>query len=92
MIITKDLIDTIVDMYTVDEIREKIVALVNDLETNGSTIVSASTGAGASYTRHVEASREDLLNLYQAALNKKLGRPARTGSIGQVAFVSSFNR
>lgn len=92
MTITKDLIRSVSDIYTIDQLREKIIGLIQDLENNGSTITSASTGAGASYTRKIEASREDLLALYQAALNFKLGIPAKTGEVNSVTFYSHFNR
>lgn len=92
MTLTKDLIKSVADIYTVDQLREKIITIIHDMETNGSTIISASTGAGASYTRRIEASREDLLALYQAALNFKIGIPAKTGEVNYVAFHSTFNR
>lgn len=92
MTITKDIIKSVADIYTVDQLREKIITIIHDMETNGSTIVSASTGAGASYTRRIEASREDLLALYQAALNFKIGIVAKTGEFSHVAFHSPFNR
>lgn len=91
MIITSELIKSVSNLYTVDQLQEKITGLIQDLETNGSTITSASTGAGASYTRKIEASREDLLSLYSAAMNYKLGLPAQTGSINHVTFRSPYN-
>lgn len=94
MIITKSLIISIADMYTVEQLQAKIVELVKDVENNGSTITSASTGAGASYTRRIEASRLELLELYQAALQYKLNgdTTADTGFIAPVMFNSPFNR
>lgn len=79
-------------MYTEQQLREKLVAMVSDLETNGSTITSATTGSGASYSRRIEASREDLISLYSAALNYKLGYDAQTGFAATVQFNNPFTR
>ena len=94
MVITKSLIVSIAQMYTVEQLQAKIVELIKDVETNGSSIISASTGAGASYTRRIEASRLELLELYQAALEYKLNGEtvADTGFISTVRFNQGFNR
>ncbi len=92
MIITENLVKTIANMYTVEQLTMKITEMVSDLENNGSTIISASTGAGASYTRRIEASREDLISLYSAALDYKNGIEAKTGFISTVKFNQGFNR
>lgn len=94
MTITKQLIVAVANMYTVEELQAKIVQIIQDVETNGSTITSATTGAGASYTRRIEASRLELLELYQAALDYKLtgDAAANTGFIAPVSFNSPFNR
>lgn len=92
MTITSELVRSVASMYTVEQLQEKIAGLITDLETNGSSIISASTGAGASYTRKIEASREDLLLLYQAALEYKMGIVSKGGDIYPVQFNSVFNR
>lgn len=81
-------------MYTVDELRLKIVELIQDVENNGSSIISATTGAGASYTRRIEASRLELLELYQSALDYLLygDTVSDTGYVSCVKFNSTFNR
>lgn len=94
MTITKSLIVSVANMYTVEQLQAKIVELIQDVESNGSTITSASTGAGASYTRRIEASRLELLELYQCALDYKLNgeASANTGFVAPVQFNSPFNR
>lgn len=93
MVITRDLVRTIAGLYTAEQLQMKITDLVQDLESNGSTITSASTGAGASYTRKIEASREELIALYTAALNYKLygESSANTGQVFNVRFNHNFN-
>lgn len=92
MTITTALIKATAEKYTVAELKGKISALLGDVEANGSVITSASTGAGASYSRMTEASRLELIELYQAAIDYKEGRPNSTGGVHGVAFVSPFNR
>lgn len=92
MIITRALVRSIAGMYTLEQLQEKINSMILDLETNGSSIVSASTGAGASYTRKIEASREDLISLYTAAIDYKQGIEAQVGAIFPVQFNSPTNR
>lgn len=79
-------------MYSTEQLQAKIAELIVDVEQNGSTITSASTGAGASYTRKIEASRLELLELYQAALDYKLGTDNKSGAAYDVAFTTNFNR
>lgn len=92
MVITEQTIRAIASMYTEQELEVKIQQLIVDLESNGSTITAASTGAGASYTRRIDVSRAELLELYMAALDYKRGKPAQTGKAYHVWFQSGFNR
>lgn len=92
MTITSELVRSVASMYTLEQLNDKIAGLITDLETNGSSIISASTGAGASYTRKIEASREDLLSLYSAAKDYKQGIVASGGAVYPVEFNSVFNR
>lgn len=92
MVITQALIVATANKYTVEQLQQKIAALLGDIEENGGVITSASTGAGASYSRQQEASRTELIELYQAAIDYKLGRPSGGGTAYGVAFNSPFNR
>lgn len=92
MTITQALIVATAGKYTVEQLRAKIAALLEDVESNGGVITVASTGAGASYTRQQEASRLELIELYQAAIDYKAGKPNSTGGAHSVMFVAPFNR
>lgn len=94
MIISKPQIIAVANMYTVEQLQSKIVELIQDIETNGSTITSATTGSGASYSRRIEAGRLELLDLYQASLSWKLNGDydAPTGYVAPVQFNAPFNR
>lgn len=92
MVITHALIVATANQYTVEELRAKIAALLQDVESNGSVITSASTGAGASYSRKTEASRLELIELYQAAIDYKTGAQAGSGAVYPVMFGAPCNR
>lgn len=92
MTITRALILATATKYTVEQLQQKIEELLTSLEGNGTVITSASTGAGASYSRQIEASRIDMLELYRAALDYKTGQDPESGAVYPVWFAPGPNR
>lgn len=92
MTITRALIIATATKYTVEQLQQKIEDILTDLEGNGTVITSASTGAGASYSRQIEASRTDMIELYRAALDYKTGQDPETGAVYPVWFAPGPNR
>lgn len=70
MKITKTLIRSIANSYTISELQCKIHEALEKLGTGG-VITSAASGGGTSYTRQITGTPDELVELYQRALDYK---------------------
>ena len=80
MKLTTTLIASVAATFTIEELRERHAAAVAAFLSDPDSIVSASTGAGASYTRQINARPAELVELYAAAIDYKQGLPLSTGA------------
>jgi hypothetical protein len=76
MELTVNIIKSIASLFSVDELQTKIRELTLQLLENPDQIVSASTGAGASYSKQINATPAELIELFSLALEYK-----QTGAI-----------
>lgn len=75
MNITEQQIRAYAENYTLPELRDKLKQALEALST-GTVITQASTGSGTGYTRQVVMNPGEAVDLYQAAIDYKLGRNA----------------
>lgn len=87
MKLTTTLIASVANTYTLEELQQRHADAVAAMLDNPDSIVSASTGAGASYTRQINARPAELVELYAAALAHKQGLPPSTGAASVHSFV-----
>jgi hypothetical protein len=76
MEITESVVKGISALYTVEELQTELQKAVKEMLENPERVVSASTGSGASYTKDLMISPQELVELLTYALEYK-----RTGVI-----------
>lgn len=68
-------IKAVTSLYSLEELEEELKKAVTEFLTNPERIVSASTGAGASYTKALNLSPQELVELLSACVEySKNGR------------------
>lgn len=75
MQLTETIIAAVAESFTAAELAEKKSEAVAAFLANPNAIVSASTGAGASYTKEISMTAQDAVELFSAALRYKNGEP-----------------
>lgn len=80
MNVTPTIIRSTAAAYTVEQLQEKLSDALAKMGT-GSVMTSVSTGGGTSYGRQVTATPEELVELYQRALDLKQGVTADDGVV-----------
>lgn len=93
MTITHEIITSVASLYTLSELREELKNAVTNLLQNPDRIISASTGAGASYTKALNISSQEYVELLSYALQFKETGEISTGGSNQwhVAVYYPFN-
>lgn len=80
MTISEELVISISNLYTVEELQLKLRDATEAFLANPERIVSATTGSGASYSKQANFLPSELVELYSYALNYK-----QTGEIRGLA-------
>lgn len=71
MELSQAIIKGVADALTLDELKERHTDAVLQMLANPAAIVSASTGAGASYTKSIQMTAAELVELLTYAINYK---------------------
>lgn len=90
MIITSQIVESIASLYTLSELREELKNAVTNLLQNPDRIISASTGAGASYTKALNISPQEYVELLSCALQFKETGIISTGGSNQWNVVTFY--
>lgn len=90
MKLTMTIIEAVADSFpSVEALQEAKDAAVQAMLQNPDQIVTAATGAGASYTKRINATPAELVELYALALRVKKGEPIES-SMTQVNHTMVF--
>ena len=80
MKLTFTIIEAVADSFpSVESLQAARDAAVQAMLQNPDQIVTAATGAGASYTKRINATPAELVELYSMALRYKQGLPLESG-------------
>lgn len=71
MELSEAIIKGVANALTIEELKERHTEAVLQMLSNPSAIVSASTGAGASYTKQIQMTAQELVELLTFAINYK---------------------
>lgn len=71
MELSEAVIKAVADTLTIEELKERHTEAVLQMLANPSQIVSASTGAGASYSKAIQMTAAELVELLTYAINYK---------------------
>ena len=85
MNLSDTVIKAVANLYTVEELEQELANAVNEMLKNPDRIVSASTGAGASYTKALNMTSQELVELLTFAIEYK-----KNGFIGGGSNIMSF--
>ena len=81
MEITEAIITAVAEALSIEELKERHTEAVLKMLSNPSQIVSASTGSGASYSKQIQMTAQELVELLTYAINyKKYGVISNSGS------------
>lgn len=92
--LSEEVVIAVANLYSIEELQEELKSATLNLLSNPDRIISASTGAGASYTKALNMSPKDLVELLSYALKYKQYGEITTGGSNQwnVCVYSPFNR
>jgi hypothetical protein len=71
MEISITLVKSVANLFTIDELQQKIQEATLQMLANPDAIVSASTGSGASYSKVINMRAQDIVELFTYALEYK---------------------
>lgn len=71
MDLTETVIKAVANLYTLDELRAELETAIKKMIKDPNCIISASTGAGASYTKSLNMTSGELVELLSLAVEYK---------------------
>lgn len=72
MEITEAIITAVAEALSIEELKERHTDAVLKMLSNPAQIVSASTGSGASYSKQIQMTAQELVELLTYAINYKM--------------------
>ena len=85
MNLSETVIKAVANLYSLEQLEQELATAVKEMIENPERIISASTGAGASYTKALNMTSQELVELFTFAIEYK-----KNGFIGGGSNIMSF--